>query len=204
MIACSEVVVETDYDQAVLGLVDPAHVPMVHTAWWWRSSDRRRVKTKAYAPSSFGFTATAADQFASAPAYELIGSDRRITIEFRLPSTRIERVEGGRVKLLNITTVTPVAPGRVVLRNVIYSCARPLRLLYPALSALGRAFLNQDAHILRKIDGAASTRQPQLFVGPPDQPSAWYFQCKLALERGKGTPDGFVNPVRPSILQWKT
>ena len=204
MIACSEIAFETDYDQAVLGLVDPAHVPMVHTAWWWRSSERRRVKTKQYDPSPYGFTATAVDAFASAPAYELIGSDRKVTIEFRLPSTRIERVQGGRIRLLNITTVTPTKPGQVVLRNVIYSSARPLRWLYPALSALGRAFLEQDAQILRKIDARASTRQAQIFVGPPDQPSAWYFQCKLALARARSDAGGFVNPVKASVLRWKT
>lgn len=204
MIACSEVELEADYDQTVLGLVDPAHVPMVHTAWWWRSSGRRRVKTKDYVPSPFGFTATAADAFASAPAYELAGQDRKVTIEFRLPSTRIERVRGGRLELLNITTVTPLAPGRVMLRNVIYSSVRPLRWLYPALSALGRAFLEQDAGILRRLDSHASIHQPLLFVGEPDQPSAWYFQCKMALAKATGGNDGFVNPVRPTILKWRT
>jgi len=204
MIACSEIEVEADYDQTVLGLVDPAHVPMVHTAWWWRSSDRRRVKTKHYTPSPFGFTATAADSFASAPAYELVGSDRKVTIEFRLPSTRIERVRGGRLRVLNITTVTPIAPGRVVLRNVIYSSMRPLRWLYPALSALGRAFLEQDARILRRLDTHASTHQPLLFVGEPDQPSAWYFQCKMALARAVGARDTFINPVQPSVLRGRT
>lgn len=204
MIAYSEIDVEADYDQTVLGLVDPAHVPMVHTAWWWRSSDSRRIKTKHYAPSPFGFTAMAADSFASAPAYELVGSDRKVTIEFRLPSTRIERVQGGRLRILNITTVTPTAPGRVALRNVIYSSIRPLRWLFPALSALGRAFLEQDARILRKLDADAATRQPLLFVGEPDQPSAWYFQCKKALARAPGSEETFVNPVKPSVLQWRT
>lgn len=204
MIACSEIEVEADYDQTVLGLVDPAHVPMVHTSWWWRSSQRRRVKTKDYVPTPFGFTATAADAFPSAPAYELAGSDRKVTIEFRLPSTRIERVRGGRLKLLNITTVTPVAPGRVVLRNVIYSSVRPLRWLFPVLSAVGRVFLEQDARILRQLDAHASTHQPQLFVGPPDQPSAWYFQCKMALVRAEDGTGDFVNPVRASVLRWRT
>lgn len=204
MIACSEIELEADYDQTVLGLVDPAHVPMVHAAWWWRSSDRRRVKTKNYTPSPFGFTATAADSFASAPAYELAGSDRKVTIEFRLPSTRIERVRGGRLRILNITTVTPIGPGRVVLRNVIYSSVRPLRWLYPALSALGCAFLEQDACILRRLDRHASTHQPLLFVGEPDQPSAWYFQCKMALARTAGGAQAFVNPVRATVLRWLT
>lgn len=204
MIACSEIELDADYDQTVLGLVDPAHVPMVHTAWWWRSSPRRRVKTKDYVPTPFGFTATAADAFASAPAYELVGQDRNVTIEFRLPSTRIERVRGGRFRLLNITTVTPVAPGRVMLRNVIYSSVRPLRWLFPALSALGRAFLEQDAAILRRLDSHASLHQPLLFVGEPDQPSAWYFQCKMALVRAAGRSEAFVNPVRATRLKWRT
>lgn len=204
MIACSEIEVQADYDQTVLGLVDPAHVPMVHTAWWWRSSDRRRVKTKAYIPTPFGFTATAADAFASAPAYELVGHDREVTIEFRLPSTRIERVRSQRMQLLNVTTVTPLASGRVLLRNVIYSSVRPLRWLYPALSALGRAFLEQDARILRRLDSHASTHQPLLFVGEPDQPSAWYFQCKMALARTVGGSDAFVNPVKAAVLKWRT
>lgn len=204
MIACSEIVVDADYDQVVLGLVDPAHVPMVHTAWWWRSSGKRRIKTKHYSPSPFGFTAMAADAFASAPAYELVGSDRKVTIEFRLPSSRIERVRGGRIELLNMTTVTPIGPHRVVLRNVIYSSVRPLRWLYPALSALGRAFLRQDADILTLLDAKASQAQRPLFVGPPDKPSAWYFQCKMALARASDGKRGFENPVRPSILKWRT
>lgn len=204
MIACSEIVVDADYDQAVLGLVDPAHVPMVHTAWWWRSSGKRRIKTKHYTPSPFGFTAMAADAFASAPAYELVGSDRKVTIEFRLPSSRIERVRGGRIELLNITTVTPIGPHRVVLRNVIYSSVRPLRWLYPALSAFGRAFLRQDAAILAMLDAGANQSQRPLFVGAPDKPSSWYFQCKMALARTAGGNGKFENPVRPSILKWKT
>lgn len=203
MIACSEIELAADYDQAVLGLVDPAHVPMVHDAWWWRSSPRRRVKTKHYSPSPFGFTATAADSFTSAPAYALAGSKPRVTIEFRLPSTRIERVESGGFRLVNLTTVTPSGPGRVILRNVIYCTVRPMRWLYPALSALGRAFLEQDGRILRRLESHASVTQPLLFVGAPDQPSLWYFQCKAALARA-AQGAAFVNPVRPTVLQWRT
>ncbi|QYC09636.1 MULTISPECIES: hypothetical protein [Brevundimonas] len=203
MIACSEVEVETDYDQAVLGLVDPAHVPMVHDAWWWRASSKRRVKTKQYAPSPFGFTATAADAFASAPAYALTGASRRIAIEFRLPSTRIERVEAEGFRLVNLTTVTPTAPGSVTLRNTIYCSVTPMRALHPFLSALGRAFLEQDARILRRLESRPAPGHPLLFVGAPDQPSLWYYQCKAALSRA--TDDApFANPVRATVLQWRT
>lgn len=203
MIAYSEVEVEADYDQAVLGLVDPAHVPMVHDAWWWRASPKRRVKTKQYAPSPFGFTATAADPFASAPAYALTGASRRITIEFRLPSTRIERVEAEGFRLVNVTTVTPTAPGSVTLRNAIYCSLSPMRALHPLLSALGRAFLEQDARILRRLESRPVPGHPLVFVGAPDQPSLWYYQCKAAL--GRATEDApFANPVRTTVLQWRT
>ena len=31
-------------DQAIIGLMDPAHGPFVHRAWWWRS--RRSIRDK--------------------------------------------------------------------------------------------------------------------------------------------------------------
>ena len=38
-------------DHAVIGLMDPAHGPFVHRAWWWRSRRSVHEKAKAFAPS---------------------------------------------------------------------------------------------------------------------------------------------------------
>jgi len=201
---CYSVVrVATDYDQAVLGLVDPAHVPMVHNSWWWRSDPVRKVKTKQYTPSPFGFTAVSCDAFASAPVYDLVGQDRSVSIEFRLPSARVETVRSKGFRLCNLTTVTPEVDGRITLRNLIF-CNQPLLVpARPVLSWLGRRFLSQDAVILETLDSEADTGRP-LFAGPPDQPSLWYYACKRALLTAQAGGAAFDNPVEPSILRWRT
>ena len=201
---CYSVVrVATDYDQAVLGLVDPAHVPMVHNSWWWRSDPVRKVKTKQYTPSPYGFTAVSCDAFASAPVYDLVGQDRSVSIEFRLPSARVETVRSKGFRLCNLTTVTPEVDGRITLRNLIF-CNQPLLVpARPVLSWLGRRFLSQDAEILETLDSEADTGRP-LFAGPPDQPSLWYYACKRALLAAQGSGAAFDNPVEPSILRWRT
>lgn len=201
-IAYSEVAARADYDQAVLGLVDPAHVPMIHQSWW-RRSDRRRVKTKLYSPSPFGFTARAADAFSSTAVYDLVREDRTVTIEFRLPSIRLERVTARGFELVNLTTVTPVREGAVVLRNLIMCSDRRAGLLSPVLSAAGRAFLQQDVAVLERLEGRGP-HLPLVFVGDPDRPSAFYFAAKAALARAERDGGAFENPVEPQTLKWRT
>jgi phenylpropionate dioxygenase-like ring-hydroxylating dioxygenase large terminal subunit len=204
-IAESAVRARCDFDQAVLGLVDPAHVPMIHKSWWWRPPSKgRRVKTKAYAPSPYGFTARAVDEFASAPIYELAGQ-QSIEIEFRLPSVRNERILGGRIKVNNLTTITPLGEGQVMIRNLIYADKPWLRLISAPLSVLGARFLRQDAQILQRLETIRRAGGPLgLFAGDPDRPSLWYYQLKSAHAAAEREGRGFLNPVRAGILRWLT
>jgi len=205
MIGHSVVKVRSDFDQAVLGLVDPAHVPMVHRSWWWRPPSKgRRIKTKAYTPSPFGFTARAVDAFASAPIYDAVGR-QSVEIEFRLPSVRNETIIGRALRLSNLTVITPLDDDHVMIRNLIYADRPSLRLLAPLLSVAGTIFLGQDAAILRRLHREQKRgRSTGLFVGDPDKPSLWYYQLKAAhqaFERGRAR---FTNPVRSAILRWNT
>src|SRR4029450_10356098 len=45
-----------EVDHAVVGLMDPAHGPFVHNAWWWRRETSIHAKEKHHAPSLRGFT----------------------------------------------------------------------------------------------------------------------------------------------------
>ena len=204
IIARTQCVVRTDYDQAVLGLVDPAHVPMIHNAWWWRSSGRRRLKTKDYRPSPYGFTARSCDRFNSAPLYKLFGDNVDVSIEFRLPSVRVERTQGENGRVLNLTTVTPIGFRGAVLRNVLYADIPALKLAAPLLSTLGKTFLGQDAAILGKFHRSVIGTHPRIFVGDPDRPSMWYFAAKSALHKAQSTGTPFRNPVRSARLNWYT
>ncbi|HEY9887988.1 MAG TPA: Rieske (2Fe-2S) protein, partial [Candidatus Obscuribacterales bacterium] len=42
-------------DHAVVGLMDPAHSPFVHRAWWWRGT-QLNPEIKWFDPSPYGFT----------------------------------------------------------------------------------------------------------------------------------------------------
>src|SRR3990167_6745754 len=140
---------------------------MIHQSWWWRS-DRRRKKTKLYRPSPFGFTAQAADLFASTALYDLVREDRKVTIECRLLSIRLQNVPARGLELGSLTTVTPVREGEVVLRNLILCSDRRARLLHPFLSAAGSVFLRQDVAVLERLDGRGP-HLPLVFVGDPDR-----------------------------------
>src|SRR5580704_15680294 len=73
-------------DHAVIGLMDPAHGPFVHRAWWWRSRRSIQEKAKAFAPSPFGFTMTRHAPSRNSRAYRLLGGAPETEIVFRLPS----------------------------------------------------------------------------------------------------------------------
>jgi len=42
-------------DHGIIGLMDPAHGPFVHQAWWWRSRDSIHEKQKAFEPIPMDF-----------------------------------------------------------------------------------------------------------------------------------------------------
>src|SRR5438132_11246470 len=42
-------------DHGIIGLMDPAHGPFVHQAWWWRSRHSIHEKQKNFEPISNGF-----------------------------------------------------------------------------------------------------------------------------------------------------
>lgn len=204
LLAAAAVETVGDFDQAVLGLVDPAHVPMVHTSWWWRpKSKARRIKTKAYSPSPYGFTARAVDRFRSAPAYRLAGEAPDVTIEFRLPGVRVERITSAAGRLINMTTITPKARCVHVIRNVIYGDLGWLALLRWPVEALARSFLRQDARLLSLLQDH-DTPHRHLFVGDPDMPSLWYFALKRELLASQYEGRAFHNPVLPRSLSWRT
>jgi phenylpropionate dioxygenase-like ring-hydroxylating dioxygenase large terminal subunit len=60
-------------DHAVVGLMDPAHGPFVHHAWWWRSRGSAHEKTKAFTPSPWGFTMSRHMPSSNSRAYRLLG-----------------------------------------------------------------------------------------------------------------------------------
>src|ERR1700758_5148781 len=90
-------------DHGIIGLMDPAHGPFVHQAWWWRSAASIHEKTKRFEPivNPFGDRdePLAHDGFRMSPhapssnsaPYKLLGRPVT-TIDFTLPNRRTETI----------------------------------------------------------------------------------------------------------------
>ena len=60
-------------DHGIIGLMDPAHGPFVHQAWWWRSRASIREKTKRFEPIPEGFRMSAHAPSGNSVPYKLLG-----------------------------------------------------------------------------------------------------------------------------------
>ena len=107
-------------DHAVVGLMDPAHGPFVHRAWWWRSRRSMHEKAKAFEPSPWGFTMSRHTPSSNSRAYRLLGGAPETEIAFRLPSVRIEQIRAGRYAVTNLTALTPIDDETTEVNHCVY------------------------------------------------------------------------------------
>ena len=84
-------------DHGIIGLMDPAHGPFVHQAWWWRSAASIHEKTKRFEPINSsdgahdGFRMSPHAPSSNSAPYKLLGRPVT-TIDFTLPNRRVETI----------------------------------------------------------------------------------------------------------------
>ncbi len=92
-------------DHGIIGLMDPAHGPFVHRAWWWRSAASIHQKTKRFEPilspdgQHDGFRMSPHAPSSNSAPYKLLGRPVT-TIDFTLPNRRTETIvatKSGRI-----------------------------------------------------------------------------------------------------------
>ena len=136
-----------DIDHAVIGLMDPAHGPYVHSHWWWRR--RPREKSKDYAPLPNGFVMSR--HAPTKPVYRLLGGSVSTEITFELPSTRFENIKGRffgiEIDIILLTACTPVSETETEVIQTVFWPAW-LGFIKPFFVALGPTFLGDDRRIV--------------------------------------------------------
>jgi phenylpropionate dioxygenase-like ring-hydroxylating dioxygenase large terminal subunit len=191
-------------DHAVVGLMDPAHGPFVHRSWWWRSRGSIHEKSKAFAASPYGFTMLRHRPSRNSNAYRLLGGAPETEIVFRLPGVRIEHIAAGRHRVINLTAVTPLAPGETEVNHAIYWNAPLLSALKPALRPFVRAFLNQDRAIMVRQREGLKYDPPLALIDDADTQARWYYRLKTEYARATQECRPFVNPVKDRVLRWRS
>lgn len=191
-------------DHAVVGLMDPAHGPFVHRAWWWRSRGSIYEKEKAFAASPYGFTMLRHAPSRNSAAYRLLGGRPETEITFRLPGVRIEDIRIGRHRVVNLTAVTPLEKNLTEVHHAIWWDLPWLTWLRPLLRPYVRAFLNQDRAIIAKQQTGLRLDPPLLLIGDADQQAKWYHRLKNEYRRAVAEGRPFVNPVKDRVLRWRS
>ena len=195
---------ECTIDQAVIGLLDPAHGPYVHQNWWWRSSRTIREKSKDYAPSKLGFTMLRHPPSGNSKIYKLLGGAATTEIRFELPSTRIEHIQVGRHHICGVSTQTPLTDNEVEMHQTFYWTIPWLTIFRPLLRPFVRQFLEQDRDVVGKQNEGLNEDPQLMLINDADKLARWYFQLKKAYQQSRIEKREFRNPLQPATLKWRT
>lgn len=195
---------EGPFDEAVIGLVDPAHTPTVHRQWWWREGAPRQDKAKSFEPTSLGFKIPAHRPSANTRIYRFLGGAPTTEIEFRLPALRLEHIRNDKRRILGLTAMTPTERGKTRIVHVIYWDFAVLDFLRPIAQSMADDFLAQDGAVLTRQNwNFEIVEHRPLYLGDADEPAKWYLKLKRAWNERRAS-GGFTNPLSPTTLRWRT
>lgn len=194
-------------DDAVVGLMDPAHVPFVHSQWWWRPpSIGLKVKEKAFEPRERGWAiARHAPSSNSLPYRVAFGGDVTTEIVFQLPGFRWEIIENARARFVTLTCLTPVGPKETRIAQLTWWTGAPLlNLAIPIMKPAGRKFLDQDGTMVDLQNMGLDYQSGMLWIDDIDVQAKWYQRLKREWAGARRDGRDFANPIEPVVLRWRS
>ncbi|RJF86938.1 aromatic ring-hydroxylating dioxygenase subunit alpha [Oleomonas cavernae] len=192
-------------DDAVVGLMDPAHGPFVHRSWWWRTKASMHEKAKRFAPSDLGFTMVRHAPSKNSFAYKLLGGAPATEIAFRLPAVRTEEITAGRHRFAGLTAITPLGKDKgCEVTQVMYWTMPWITLLRPVLRHFARTFLAQDKAIVEMQQAGLAHGPSLMLLDDGDTQAKWYYLLKKEFARARAEGRAFQNPVKEKTLRWKS
>jgi phenylpropionate dioxygenase-like ring-hydroxylating dioxygenase large terminal subunit len=198
-------------DHGIIGLMDPAHGPFVHQAWWWRSRHSIHEKTKNFEPIPNGFRMSAHTPSSNSAPYKLLrlyadADSITTTIDFVLPNLRREIIRAGRYWFSSLTTVTPITRKQcridvVAAWNIF--CWMPFGA--EILKFVFSKFVEQDRRTM-ELQAEGLKHNPHLMlIDDADRPAKWYFQLKAAHLEAKRSGAEMKHPMSgPVTLKWRS
>jgi phenylpropionate dioxygenase-like ring-hydroxylating dioxygenase large terminal subunit len=192
-------------DNAVVGLMDPAHVPYVHSQWWWRPpSTGRKLKEKNFEPRERGWAiARHRPSSNSLPYKMLFGEGATTEICFMLPGFRWEVVENAKSRLFTLTCLTPENEASTRITQVTYWNNAPLLdAIKPILIPAAREFLDQDGRMVDLQNSGLAYAPNMLWIDDIDVQAKWYLKLKKEWNASRAEGREFVNPIEPAVLRW--
>ena len=192
-------------DDAVVGLMDPAHVPFVHSQWWWRPpSAGLKLKEKPFEPRPRGWAIARHTPSSNSLPYRIVfGGEVKTEIIFQLPGFRWEIVENDKARLLTLTCLMPVAAKETRITQLTWWTGAPLlNLAIPILKPAGRKFLDQDGDMVDLQNQGLAYQKNMLWIDDIDVQAKWYQILKREWASARTEQRDFANPIEPTTLRW--
>jgi phenylpropionate dioxygenase-like ring-hydroxylating dioxygenase large terminal subunit len=198
-------------DHGIIGLMDPAHGPFVHQAWWWRSRSSIHEKQKNFEPIANGFRMSAHTPSANSAPYKLLrlyadAESITTTIDFVLPNLRLETIRAGKYWFSSLTTVTPITRSHCRIDVVAaWNIFRWMPLGPQLLKFVFAKFVEQDRRTM-ELQSEGLKHDPHLMlIDDADRPAKWYFALKAALLESRRTGNEMKHPLAgPVTLKWRS
>lgn len=195
-------------DNAVVGLMDPAHVPFVHNQWWWRPpSVGLREKQKRFEPREMGWAIARHAPSGNSLLYRAVfGGDVTTEILFRLPGYRWEIVENAKgARFFTLTCLTPENDRSTRITQLTYWKGAPLlNLALPFAIPMAKEFLDQDGRMVDLQNEGLRYGQTMLWIDDIDVQAKWYLKLKREWEASRAEARAFANPLEPTVLRWRS
>ena len=196
-------------DHGIIGLMDPAHGPFVHQAWWWRKRASIHEKEKHFEPIPEGFRMSAHAPSGNSAPYKLLGvygEPITTTIDFVLPNRRYETIRCGDKWFASLTTVTPTVANACRIDvcaawNVFYA----VPLVKTIAMFFGRRFVRQDQETMIQQAEGLKYDPSLMLIDDADRPAKWYFALKQARLDALKTGEPPRHPMSaPVTLRWRS
>jgi phenylpropionate dioxygenase-like ring-hydroxylating dioxygenase large terminal subunit len=191
-------------DHAVVGLMDPAHVPFVHRSWWWRTDSVLNDEIKTFDPSHYGFTMRRHKLERSTFFYDLIGGTPEVEISFQLPGVRFEVITTEKHTVVNLTVITPISDEHTEVTSMFYTTLPWAVVLKPVILPFIRTFLDQDRQMVIKQQIGLKHDPVLMLIKDADAQARWYYQIKSEYAKSIAENRPFKNPVKEQVLHWRS
>ncbi len=194
-------------DDAVVGLMDPAHVPFVHNQWWWRPpSSGFKIKEKNFVPRERGWAIERHAPSGNSKLYRMVFGDSVTTeICFMLPGFRWEVVENDKARFFTLTCLTPQQAKKTRITQLTWWSNAPLlSLAKPLAGYMGRTFLRQDKRMVDLQNQGMAYQKAMLWIDDIDVQAKWYQTLKREWVACRTADRDFANPIQPRTLRWRS
>lgn len=198
-------------DHGIIGLMDPAHGPFVHQAWWWRSRHSIHEKQKNFEPIPNGFRMSAHTPSSNSAPYKLLrlyadAEAITTTIDFVLPNLRSEIIQAGKYWFSSLTTVTPITRNHCRIDVVAaWNIFRWAPFGPELLKFVFAKFVEQDRQTMEKQSEGLRTNPHLMLIDDADRPAKWYFQLKSAYLESRRNGGEMRHPMAGQVtLKWRS